>query len=132
MVYNSGNVTLSDVGVTDGLLGTVTCQDDVLAPQAHTTCTAADHTVTQADVDTGNVTNTATAVGTPPRGAPVSDDATEIIPTATPNPSLVLAKQGVLDDASSPSPGLGEVGESGLLRLHRHQQRQRHGARDHR
>ena len=113
LVYNSGNVTLSDVGVTDGLLGSVTCQDDTLAPQAHTTCTAAVYTVTQADVDTGNVTNTATAAGTPPQGGePVEDTATEIIPTATPNPSLVLAKQGVLDDASSPFPGLGEVGES--------------------
>ncbi len=112
VVYNSGNVTLSGVNVTDDLLGTVTCQDGVLAPQALTTCTAADHTVTQDDVDTGNVTNTATVVGIPARGAaPVSDQATEIIPTATPNPSLVLAKQGVLDDAASPFPGLGEVGE---------------------
>ena len=57
LVYNSGNVTLDNVGVTDGLLGAVTCQAEVLAPQAHTTCTAADYTVTQADVDTGNVTN---------------------------------------------------------------------------
>ena len=112
VVYNSGNVTLSGVTVTDDLLGPVTCQGGSLAPQALTTCTAADYTVTQGDVDTGNVTNTATVVGIPPRGStPVSDQATEVIPTATPNPSLVLAKQGVLDDADSPSPGLGEVGE---------------------
>ena len=112
LVYNSGNVTLSGVTVTDDLLGPVTCEDAVLAPQAVTTCTASDHTVTQEDVDAGNVTNTATAAGLPPRATtPVTDEATKILPTATPSPSLVLAKQGILDDASSPFPGLGEVGE---------------------
>ncbi len=42
-----------------------------LAPQASTTCTGT-YTVTQADIDAGSITNTATASGTPPTGPPVT------------------------------------------------------------
>ncbi len=74
---NSGNVTLTDVTVTDTLAGLspIDCGDDgdnvieSFAPGGPVTCTAT-YTVTQDDVDNGGVTNTATATGTPPPGSP--------------------------------------------------------------
>jgi uncharacterized repeat protein (TIGR01451 family) len=58
-VTNSGNVTLSNISVTDDK-ASVTCPDTSggLAPTASITCTA-QYTVTQADLDAGSVTNTA-------------------------------------------------------------------------
>ncbi len=59
-VTNTGNVTLAGpVTVTDDK-ATVTCPAGGLAPLAFTTCTAS-YTITQADLDTGHVTNTAQA-----------------------------------------------------------------------
>ena len=59
-VTNTGNVTLAGpVTVTDDK-ATVTCPSGDLAPGASVTCTAS-YTITQADLDTGSVTNTATA-----------------------------------------------------------------------
>jgi uncharacterized repeat protein (TIGR01451 family) len=69
-VSNTGNVPLTSVGVTDPSAGAVTCPDSTLGLGASETCTAdAVHTVTQADVDTGGVSNSATAFGTPPSGS---------------------------------------------------------------
>ena len=96
---NSGNVTLTSVGVVDPLpgLGAITCGAAMLAPGASTSCSAI-YTVTQDDVDAGTIVNTASVLGTPPpgAGAPVSDDdaatvtatrspATRVVKTATPN-----------------------------------------------
>src|ERR1700722_7889650 len=60
VVTNSGTTTLSNVGVTDSLIGNVTCPDSTLAPGASETCTAT-YTVTQADVDAGSVREAAFA-----------------------------------------------------------------------
>ncbi|CUR54166.1 exported hypothetical protein [metagenome] len=70
-VTNTGNVPLSTVGVTDALAGTVTCPATTLGVGASTVCTASPYVITQADVNAGNVHNTATAHGTPPTGPPV-------------------------------------------------------------
>jgi uncharacterized repeat protein (TIGR01451 family) len=75
LVTNTGNVTLTDVAVTDtgftgtGTLGPVVCPAGAasLAPGASVTCTVS-YTFTQADIDAGSVTNSATATGTPPGG----------------------------------------------------------------
>ena len=68
VVLNSGNVTLSSVSVTDPKVGTVSCPAGSLAPTLSKTCTAT-YTLTQADVDAGEVLNTATAVGHPADGS---------------------------------------------------------------
>ena len=72
LVTNTGNVTLTSVAVDDPTLGPTTCPTPAapgLAPGSAETCTAdAVYTVTQADVDRGSVTDTATATGTDARG----------------------------------------------------------------
>jgi uncharacterized repeat protein (TIGR01451 family) len=92
LVTNTGNVTLTDATVTEGTFtGSGTLSAPVcpaaaasLLPGENVTCTAT-YTVTQADLDAGSITNTATATGTPPTGAPpVSPPSTATVPsTAT-------------------------------------------------
>jgi uncharacterized repeat protein (TIGR01451 family) len=91
VVTNTGNVTLHSLIVSDPLVGAVTCPEVTLAPQASTTCTAA-YTLTQADVDNGSVSNTATATGTPPSGDPVTATDTVTSPIAS-APGITMDKQ---------------------------------------
>ncbi|MEL6892326.1 MAG: hypothetical protein AAFP84_12065 [Actinomycetota bacterium] len=67
VVTNTGNVTLTDVAVDDPLpgLSAVSCPETTLTPGESTTCTAT-YSVTQDDVDRGEILNAATATGTPP------------------------------------------------------------------
>ncbi|MGL5809673.1 MAG: DUF7507 domain-containing protein, partial [Nocardioides sp.] len=95
LVTNTGNVTLDPVAVDDprvaGSGQSVTCPVSVLAPAASTTCTAT-YTLTQADVDTGEVVNVATATGTPPGDSEpvtVEDTVTTSIEAA---PAIELVK----------------------------------------
>ncbi len=82
-VTNTGNVTLTSVAVSDPKAdATPVCAAGSLAPGVSTTCTAV-HTVTQADLDAGSVTNTATSTGTPPSGAPVTDPSDPVVVPAT-------------------------------------------------
>ncbi|MEL6892291.1 MAG: cadherin-like domain-containing protein, partial [Actinomycetota bacterium] len=77
LVTNSGDVELQDVAVADPLItdapnsGTISCPQTTLAAGASTTCTG-DYTVTQADVNNGQIENTAIASGDPdgPGGDP--------------------------------------------------------------
>ncbi|WP_181366336.1 DUF7507 domain-containing protein [Albidovulum aquaemixtae] len=75
-IRNSGNVTLTNVTLTDTLPGIVISGGPIasLAPGAtdSTTFTAL-YTLQQADLDALQVTNQATATGTPPSGPNVSD-----------------------------------------------------------
>ena len=97
-VTNTGNVTLSNVNISDdvfsgtGTLSAITCPATTLAPGASTTCTAT-YSVTQADIDAGQVTNTATAHGTPPHTqVPVDSQPSDAIVTAPATPGLTLVK----------------------------------------
>ncbi|WP_285462408.1 hypothetical protein [Agromyces sp. NBRC 114283] len=105
-VTNTGNVTLTDASVTEGdfsgtgELGPIVCPDGAasLSPGEFVDCTAG-YTLTQADVDAGGVTNSATASGTPPNsGDPVTsepDDARVDIPPA---PELSIEKSADTDE----------------------------------
>jgi LPXTG-site transpeptidase (sortase) family protein len=113
-VTNTGQVTLNNIRVTD-LVGGVTVSGGPpfsLAPGAsdNTTYTG-NYTLTQADVNAGTFTNTASVVGTPDVGSIVSDldDDTQ---TLTPNPSITVVKTGIRNlDASAPS-GIANPGDT--------------------
>ena len=90
LVTNTGNVTLSSITVDDELPGVTdpVCPVTTLAPSATTTCTAS-YVTTQADIDAGHVTNTATVTGLPPSGtllrsAPSTVTVDSVVPAAAP------------------------------------------------
>ena len=69
LVTNTGTTTLSDIAVSDNLVATVSCPDSLPRPRGVGDLHAGSYTVTQADVDAGSVTNTATASGPNPQDA---------------------------------------------------------------
>ncbi|MFF7291537.1 beta strand repeat-containing protein [Microbacterium sp. NPDC008134] len=96
---NTGNVTLTGVGLTDPLPGlsaiTVAAwpgADGVLQPGQSVTATAT-RALTQADVDAGAVANTATARGTSPAGTAVEQTASATLPL-TSGPAMTMTKTG--------------------------------------
>ena len=100
-VENTGNVTLTNVTVTDGHagLGSVTCmpaQGSTLNPGDTMSCSAT-YTVTQTDVNAGQIDNTGVVTGTDPGSNPVTDSDPLSEPVAQ-NPALTLTKTGTLND----------------------------------
>ena len=96
-VTNNGNVSLNPVVIADNLLAangiTVTCPAGPLAPGASVTCTAdAGYVITQADVDAGAVSNTATATGTPPTGPPTTSPPSSTTTPTAQKPAIELVK----------------------------------------
>lgn len=85
VVTNTGTTTVTDVKVEDKLISGVTCDKTTLAPGEVANCTGS-YTLTQQDVDRGNVRNSATATGTTPGGSttsPGSEVDTTVPRTAT-------------------------------------------------
>ncbi len=83
-VTNIGTVTLTGITLADTVGGVVISGGPIasLAPAAvDTTTFTGTYTLTQADVDAGAFTNTATVTGTPPSGPPVEDpdDDTQVL-----------------------------------------------------
>ncbi len=105
-VTNSGNVTLTNVHVVDPMpgLSSVSCPLTTLVPAPATpnseTCTAT-YTTTQADVDNGQITNTATVMSTSPSGASV-DDTDTLVTSADQDPSITVAKTASISTFSAP------------------------------
>jgi uncharacterized repeat protein (TIGR01451 family) len=108
LVTNTGNVTLTNVGVSDPLpgLGSITPAPVTLAP-GESQVFEASYFITQADLDAGSVMNTATASGTPPVGEPVTAMDSEITYSflVTNTGNVTLTNVGVSD----PLPGLGSI-----------------------
>ncbi|MET3962198.1 putative repeat protein (TIGR01451 family) [Marmoricola sp. OAE513] len=98
-VTNTGNVTLTSVGVTDTLVApagpevSVTCPKTALAPGETMTCTASPYTVTGNDVTAGAVKNSATATGTPPAGGPITTPPDATTTPLVQSPSLTIDKK---------------------------------------
>ena len=107
-VTNTGNVTLTDVGVTDNPVSpaggvTPTCQSrsnpsgtcsgatTTLAPGQIATF-GGTYTVTQANIDHGSVVDTATAKGNPPSGREVTATSSIVTVDVIESPSLTLVK----------------------------------------
>ncbi|MFD0867092.1 hypothetical protein ACFQ06_14925, partial [Tessaracoccus lubricantis] len=91
-VTNTGNVTLTDVVVTDELLDVenALCAES-LAPGEQCSLEL-EYTVTQADLDAGDILNVATTTGTPPGdNPPPSDDDEETVPVGQ-APAISLDK----------------------------------------
>ena len=109
VVTNTGNTTLTGVAVTDtafsgsGTPPVVTCPVTTLAPGESTTCTGT-YTVTQADVDAGSITNTATASGTAPDGTVTTPASSTAAIAAEPTADLTVVK--------SASPAVATAGET--------------------
>jgi uncharacterized repeat protein (TIGR01451 family) len=103
LVANSGATALTGVSVSDNQVP-VSCPSTTLAKGASETCTAT-YTVTQADVDTGSVTNQATASANGPNSAVSSALATVTVTATGATSSLSLAK-------STTSTGYGAAGDT--------------------
>nr|WP_306423047.1 hypothetical protein [Paenarthrobacter aurescens] len=95
-VKNTGSVPVTDVAVNDpmpglsalvyawpGVAGTLLPGETVIAK--------ATYAITQADIDAGDVANTATATGTPPAGPPVTTPPASVVVTF---PSVVPGQPG--------------------------------------
>jgi uncharacterized repeat protein (TIGR01451 family) len=95
VVTNTGNVPVTDISVIEtdftgtGTMSAIDCPATELDPTEQFTCTAS-YILTQDDVDSGSLSNTARATGTAP-GGPVMDESTVTTPQ-TPNAGLTLSK----------------------------------------
>ncbi len=95
---NTGDVTLHNVDVTDPMpgLSAITCTPAApatLAPGAAISCTAT-YTVTQTDVDTGSINNTATINSLDPTNNPITKTASATVTAST------VATLGLVKSAS--------------------------------
>ncbi|WP_460828130.1 beta strand repeat-containing protein, partial [Marilutibacter aestuarii] len=108
VVENTGNVTLSAIAITDPNLDAPAVCDkaDIPAtspPDSVTTCTGV-HTITQAEMDVGQVTNSATAQGTPPGSSRISSLPDTTITTLVRDAAIELTKT-----AAAPTQNLGAL-----------------------
>jgi len=93
LVTNTGNVEISNISVSDDKIASVSCPAGALAPGEFLTCTAS-YSVTQADLDAGQVVNNASAAGTPAGGTLAPAGAQETV-GGTQSPALGLVKNAL-------------------------------------
>ncbi|MGN8051455.1 DUF7507 domain-containing protein, partial [Curtobacterium sp. 22159] len=103
-VTNTGNLPMDDITVNEGdFTGTgdisaIECPATSLAAGADMVCDAT-YTLTAADVDSGSVTNSATATGNPPGGntPPVTTPPSEVTIPVPPQPAITITKTADTD-----------------------------------
>ncbi|MDR0960374.1 MAG: DUF11 domain-containing protein [Propionibacteriaceae bacterium] len=114
VVENTGQVTITDLAIRDTKITstgvTITCPTAPLAPGESTTCTATPYTVTQDDVDSGSVHNTATATGTTPSGSAVNSPICQVDMETDTTSAVSLLKQATIKDDDGN--GLADAGET--------------------
>ena len=117
VVKNTGNVTLTNVTVTDPLVAVIGGPITLAVGASNATTFTASYTLTASDITKAAVYNLATATGTPPTGVPVKGTSTDPTPapvcatcppidplcpdcTITPifSPSIKITKDGILVD----------------------------------
>ncbi|MCM3779780.1 DUF7507 domain-containing protein [Microbacterium hydrocarbonoxydans] len=99
-VRNTGDVTLTGAAISDPLLGgAVTCPDlgSPLAPGASANCGPIVYTLTQADVDAGDVHNDATVVAESARGQATDDASADVVVPVVNSIVLTKAPSTVVD-----------------------------------
>lgn len=96
-VFNTGNIDLDPIFITDAKLGiqSVRCGTGSLAPGATLDCLATVYAATQADVDAGAIRNSATAAASPPQGQPLVRSASTVTPLAA-APAVTLTKTAAI------------------------------------
>ncbi|MCI1019076.1 DUF11 domain-containing protein [Microbacterium sp. C5A9] len=93
-VTNTGTTTLSDIAVEDPRLdGAVVCDTTELSPGEAIVCEGPAAVLTQAEIDAGEIVNTATATGTGTGTVPPSVEVTVTTPLDA-QPAIALAKTG--------------------------------------
>src|SRR5690554_3798182 len=109
-VTNEGNVSLSNVTVTDPLIAVITgptgdTNNDGILDVTETWVYTGTYTITQADIDAGQVTNLATATGIAPDQSTVSDLSGTTIENDDPtvielcqDPAIAIVKTGIFND----------------------------------
>ncbi|WP_373396581.1 hypothetical protein V8V91_17725 [Algoriphagus halophilus] len=90
-VSNTGNVTLTDVTVSDPLSGLSAITRSGYLGTGENQVSTATYTITQSDMDAGQVDNTATATGNDPDDVEVSDTDSETI-TVVKDASIEIVK----------------------------------------
>jgi len=128
-VTNTGNVTITNIMVTDPIVTVSGGPLASLAPQAlDSTTFTATYTITQADIELGAVYNLALAEGTDPNGNPIDDESQDPSPVGTDdplyeptcpdctvtileqNPGIALIKTAIFNDENNN--GIAEAGET--------------------
>jgi len=108
VVKNIGNTTISNIDIDDAMVNVVGGPITLAPGQEDTSSFTAVYLITQVDIDTGSVTNTATVTGFDSAGVVVSDvsdddNFLEDNPTVTvlcQNNAIALIKTGVFNDAN--------------------------------
>jgi uncharacterized repeat protein (TIGR01451 family) len=113
-VTNTGNVTLSNLVVTENTAGVVLTGSPIasLAPGvSNALAYSATYTLTQADVDLGTFLNSIDVTAAQPIGPNVTDNGTDTRPL-TPQPSISLTKTGTLNINASAPNGIANPGDT--------------------
>ena len=92
-VENTGTVSLTGVTITDAFFSPdLTCSIASIPPGATNSTCIGNYTVTQADVDAGQITNTADLTAGGVGGAPLNGTATKVVPGPTEAPLMRVVK----------------------------------------